>query len=95
MKRLIAAVSFAALAVPALAAEYGLPYEKTQFDRGFLAEQGNGASSPTSGGSAKDPRAPYEQVQIDRGVPPYTVPHEHAVKDPVWGNHQSFIAPPQ
>jgi hypothetical protein len=33
MKRLIAAVSFAALAVPAFAAEPGLPYSQDQVDR--------------------------------------------------------------
>jgi len=33
MKRIIAAVSFAALAVPALAVEHGKPYEQTEVDR--------------------------------------------------------------
>ena len=33
MKRLIAAVSFAVLSVPALAAEVGAPYDQNQFDR--------------------------------------------------------------
>ena len=33
MKRLITAVSFAVLAVPAFAAERGAPYEQTQADR--------------------------------------------------------------
>lgn len=95
MKRIIAAVSFAVFAVPAFAAERGAPFEQTQFDRGFLAEHASGASSPTSGASAGGGRTTYEQVQIDRGVPPYTLPHEHAVKDSVWGNDQNFIAPPQ
>jgi hypothetical protein len=35
MKRIIAAVSFAVLSAPVLAAEVGAPYEKTQFDRGI------------------------------------------------------------
>ena len=95
MKRIIAAVSFAVLAVPAFAAERGAPFEQTQFDRGFLTGSATGASSPSTGASAASGRAPYEQVQIDRGVPPYTLPHEHAVKDPVWGNDQNFIAPAQ
>ena len=95
MKRIIAAVSLAVLAVPVFAAERAVPFEQTQFDRGFLAEQANGASGPSTGASTAGGRTPYEQLQIDRGVPPYTVPHEHAVKDPVWGNDQGFIAPPQ
>ena len=33
MKRIIAAVSFAALAVPALAVEHGKPFEQTEVDR--------------------------------------------------------------
>jgi hypothetical protein len=33
MKRIIAAVSFAALAVPALALEHGKPFEQTEVDR--------------------------------------------------------------
>jgi hypothetical protein len=33
MKRIIAAVSFAVLAVPALAAERGAPFEQTELDR--------------------------------------------------------------
>ena len=95
MKRLIAAVSLAVLAVPVVGAERGAPFERAQFDRGFLAEQANGASSPSAGASRPGARMPYEQVQIDRGVPPYALPHEHAIKDPVWGNDQNFIAPPQ
>jgi len=33
MKRIIAAVSFAAFAVPALAVEHGKPFEQTEVDR--------------------------------------------------------------
>ena len=33
MKRLIATISFAALAVPALAVEHGKPFEETELDR--------------------------------------------------------------
>jgi hypothetical protein len=33
MKRIVAAVSFAALAVPALAVEHGKPFEQTEVDR--------------------------------------------------------------
>jgi len=49
MKRIIAAVSFAVLSVPALAAEVGAPYEQTQFDRGlYNAEQNASSGSNTS-----------------------------------------------
>lgn len=34
MKRILAAVSFAVVTVPAFANNVGMPYEKTQFDRG-------------------------------------------------------------
>ena len=35
MKRLIAAVSFAVIAAPVLAAPLGAPFEQTEFDRGL------------------------------------------------------------
>lgn len=38
MKRILAAVSLALLAASVFAAERGLPYEKTQFDRGIRTE---------------------------------------------------------
>ena len=48
MKRIIAALSLAALAVPALAQ----PYEKTQFDRGlYNVEQSASAGSTVSNDS--------------------------------------------
>lgn len=92
MKRIIAAVSFAVLAMPAFAADRGAPFEQTQLDRGFLAETANGASAPGSSGAA-DARATYEQLQIDRGVPAYTLPHLHSGSDPVWAKDYNFIAP--
>lgn len=72
--------------------KYGLPFEQTQFDRGFPADIADGASSPSSGTSAG--ATTYEQLRIDRGVPAYTVPHEHGFKDPVWASDPYFIAPP-
>lgn len=92
MKRILAAVSFAILAVPALA-ERSAPFEQTQLDRGFLAGTANGASMG-SGATAGGGRAGYEQVQIDRGLPPYTLPHEHAGRNPVWAKDFNFVAPP-
>jgi opacity protein-like surface antigen len=55
MKRLIAAVSFAVLASPVLAAE--APFEQTQFDRGLPTLEQNasaGASSKATGVWAED-----------------------------------------
>lgn len=45
MKRIIAAVSFAVLAVPAFAAEVGAPFEQNQFDRALPAAQEAGNAS--------------------------------------------------
>lgn len=118
MKRIIIAVAFAALSVPAMAdraaesgeplfdpqidrgttlkrtqLERGLPFEQTQFDRGFLADIADGASSSTTGATGAGRVTTYEQVQVDRGVPPHAIPHEHAVQDPVWSKDHNFIAP--
>ncbi len=111
MKRIITAVALAVLAIPAFADQAsekgqpssasqqsrraGLPFEQTQLDRGFLAGVADGASSPSSGATAAGRGTTYEQVQIDRGVPPYALPHEHAVKESVWSKDPHFIAPPQ
>ena len=95
MKRMLAAVSFAILAVPAFAAGRA-PFEQAQLDRGFLAEIANGASAHGSGSSsAGGSRTPYEQLGIDRGVPPYTLPHEHAGRNPERAKDFNFVAPPQ
>lgn len=53
MKRIIAAVSFAVLAVPAFAfaADASAPYEKTQFDR-MLPNIGNAVSAEQADASA-------------------------------------------
>ena len=95
MKRIIAAVSFAILAVPVFAAERGAPFEQTQLDRGALVGSANGASMGSGASSAGGSRTPYEQLRVDRGIPPYTAPHEHAGSNPVWANDFNFIAPPQ
>jgi len=49
MKRLIAAVTLAVLAAPVIAADRGLPYEQTQFDRGVSTQ--NVADNASSGSS--------------------------------------------
>ena len=48
MKRLIAAVSFAVLAAPVVAAEVGAPYEQTQFDRGISTQNDNASSGSSA-----------------------------------------------
>ena len=50
---------------------------------------------------ADDRGSPYEQTQLDRGVPIQSMPHGTATSgsttatraDSVWANHWSFIAP--
>lgn len=61
MKRLITAVSFAVLAVPALAAQ---PFEQTQLDRA-LPQIGENASAGATRQSAER-GVPFEQTQLDR-----------------------------
>jgi hypothetical protein len=62
MKRLITAVSFAVLAVPAFA---GAPYEQNQFDRA-LPQSEKKSSERTS---AAQRGLPFEQVELDRATP--------------------------
>ena len=63
MKRLIAAVSFAVLAAPALA-EVGKPYEQLDVDRALP----NIEFAPVEAYVATS-RAPYEQLNVDRALP--------------------------
>jgi hypothetical protein len=66
MKRLIAAVSFAVLAVPALA-QNGKPFEQLDLDRALPD-----IHFPVAEPSSVDPRsAPYEQAQVDRELPSF------------------------
>jgi hypothetical protein len=63
MKRLIAAVSFTALAVPAFAA--GLPYDQSEVDRALPNVPENvvrADGTPAFG-------APYDQSLVDRALP--------------------------
>lgn len=48
MKRIIAAVSFAVLSAPVLAAEVSAPFEQTQFDRGLYNVEQNASSGNTA-----------------------------------------------
>ena len=67
MKRLVAAVSFAAFAVPSIAAEYGRPFEQLDLDRA-LPE----VNIPAVEARSLDTRSlPYEQAQVDRALPSF------------------------
>lgn len=75
MKRLIAAVSFAALAVPAVAAEYGMPFEQAELDRALPQ-----INFPAVESRSADPRSlPYEQAQADRALPSFGSSEPHLV----------------
>jgi opacity protein-like surface antigen len=52
MKRLIAAVSLAVLAVPAFAAEVSAPFEQTQFDRALPTFQARSVERASAGATA-------------------------------------------
>ena len=100
MKRLIAAVSFAALAVPAFAAEVGLPYSQDQIDGALPNISKALADAPTSRFGA-----PYDQNLTDRALPnveehPSSSSGNTAIRGiaaPVspWANDYHFIAPAQ
>jgi hypothetical protein len=66
MKRLIAAVSLAALAGSVFAVEIGKPYEQVDIDRALpnIPEREVSATVYPFGGSA-----PYEQLAVDRALP--------------------------
>jgi hypothetical protein len=63
MKRIIAAVAFSALAVPALADNR--PFEQTELDRAVpqISEE-----SASAGSSASARNLPFEQTELDRAV---------------------------
>ena len=107
MKRLIAAVSFAVLAVPAFA-ETGKPFEQLDLDRA-LPE----INFPPVAQSNVDPRSlPYEQAQVDRILPSFDTGRVHFAaasgstmsdassatdatesSQSPWANDWNFIAP--
>ena len=64
MKRHIVAIALAALAVPALAAEIGAPYDQLEIDR----QLPNIEFAPVDAHVA-DARAPYDQLAVDRALP--------------------------
>ncbi len=94
MKRLIAAVSFAALAAPALAAEAGLPYSQDQVDSALpnVSKVFGDAPAPRFG-------APYDQNLIDRVLPNVEEHRSSSSGNTIplspWADDYHFIAPAQ
>lgn len=100
MKRILVAVSFAVLAVPAFADDRGAPYEVTQFNRG-VPDQRLPHGTGTSGAAAAAPT----RADSDRGVAGQRLQRGAATSgataaaptraDSVWARDWNFIAPPQ
>lgn len=67
MKRLIATVSFAVLAVPAFAADDGKPFEQLDLDRALPQI----SVAPVESRSVDASSLPYEQAQVDRALPSF------------------------
>lgn len=67
MKRLITAVSFAVLAVPALAAQTGAPYDQNEVDRALPQIEENASAGASR---IRAERMPYDQNEVDRALPP-------------------------
>lgn len=110
MKRLIAALSFSALATSVLA-DSGKPFEQLDLDRALpnVAERTQIAVDYPFGGSA-----PYEQLAVDRALP--NLPEKRSQEtsqvaasgttrsdieiatevsdESPWANDHNFIAPP-
>jgi hypothetical protein len=83
MKRLIAAVSFSLLAVPALA-EIGLPYDQNLVDR-----QLPNIEFPAVEANVADERAPFDQLTIDRALPNLQVERTQVAETASAGNTRS------
>jgi hypothetical protein len=56
MKRILATLAFAVVSAPALAAETGLPFEQTQFDRGVYSTGQKAEPKAEHNASAGDSR---------------------------------------
>ena len=70
MKRLITAVSFAVLAVPAFAAERGAPYDQSLVDRALPQIQKKEDRASTGATGARAERGlPFDPLEIDRALP--------------------------
>ena len=93
MKRLIAAVSFAVLAVPAVAAEYGKPFEQLDLDRALPQLNISGAQSSgqatqvaSSGSTRSDVEIAVDASNVE------STGHSGLATGP-WANDYNFIAP--
>lgn len=83
MKRIIAAVSFAILAIPAIGAETGAPFEQNQLDRDPLLGYRSTVLVAAAGGKSVSDASFATSTDSD------------ASTDAVWANDHNFIAPPQ
>jgi hypothetical protein len=88
MKRLITAVSFAVLAVPAVAAQ---PFEQTELDRAVPQIADNASAGASR--SRTDRGLPFEQTELDRALAGVSVKQRdaRAAAQP-WVDY-NFIAP--
>lgn len=88
MKRLITAVSFAVLAVPAVAAQ---PFEQTELDRAVPQIADNASAGASR--SRTDRGLPFEQTELDRALAGVSVDQRdtRAAAQP-WVDY-NFIAP--
>ena len=93
MKRLIAAVSFAVLSVPAVAAEYGKPFEQLDLDRALpqlTISEGQSSAQATQVASSGSTRSDVEIAVEASDVEP--TGHSALATGP-WANDYNFIAP--
>jgi hypothetical protein len=88
MKRLITAVSFAVLAVPALA-QNGKPFEQLDLERALPEVQ----IAADEARSVDSRSLPYEQAQVDRELPSFDTGRVHLAAESPWANDWNFIAP--
>lgn len=104
MKRILATVSFALLAVPAFADDRGTPYEENQFDRGIPVQAITHDRTGSSAATTRTDSAPNDRAAGSRSVAPApTAPRERAASgssaatspsESVWAKDHNFIAPP-
>jgi hypothetical protein len=88
MKRIFAAVSFAVLAAPAVAAQ---PFEQTELDRAQPQIAENGSAGATAERAARN--LPFEQTELDRAQPDVAIKARPArVTTRAYVDH-NFIAP--
>lgn len=93
MKRLIAAVSFAVLAVPAVAAESGKPFEQLDLDRALpqinTTEQARQIAA-SSGSTRSDVEIAVESQEVN-----VKSTGDAGLATGPWANDHNFIAPAQ